>query len=542
MASTDSRGLTGARVRVERYRSEGTVMAERHGGHELSVQLAPPLSVTVWVRRSEASVLALPPGGGTAVAAPLPPVAPSPALAALSPGLRAAQARLDRMEPAERSRWRHRIGRNVVEALRFGLVPRHAVEALSVGLALERRLFTGDLARTRESGAVRVVSAPYGTGKSHALDVLENMAFRENFVVGRVELDAFECQPNHPRNIYRSLVKSLRVPGAPDQPGLAFLLDHAAATPSAHRSFTARKEGAYHEFLGPALLNWQALEGDPEGRDWLYQWISGEDVDLDGTRTRCARATARTSLLSLGSYTTLSSHFTNLLGGLASLTVLLGFSGLVLIFDEAEHLRLLSVEMAQRANDFFRGLVVNALGRALPASFLDGCYQGGRKKLPFHWRLPAHLCVALACTPEPGKDELLAWLPDRSLVTHLPGRLTGPEMEQLIERVATVYGWANPESRGPDAARRQHLVAAMQYGLVSGALVNLRQVVQTLVGALDLIRGRPGWDWARIALELERYVQGPVAMMTPKPAPPEEDEQDDEWSTDEMDEDESDEP
>jgi hypothetical protein len=504
--------LIGAAVRVRRFRCNGTVAAERHGGHELSVRLDPPLGLLVWVRREEVELVEATAGRGFPPAQEAAPVPPSETDSAAAPAL-PASSRLseaecpDSTDPEGRATWRHRVGRQVVEALRFGLVPRFAIEALTVGLARERSLFAADLQRTRQAGAVRVLSAPYGAGKSHALDVLYSLALREGFAVGRVELDAFECQPNHPRNVYRRLVRSLRLPDAPGAQGLALLLDRAAASGAVTDNLARRRGGAWHEFLGPALVNWAALADDAGGRDWLLQWLSGEEVDLASMRARCARRTPKTALLALGSYTTLSSHYTYLLGGLACLLVRLGYPGLVLIFDEAEHLRLLSVEMAQRAIDFFKGLVHNALGSSLPSSYLDGCYHGGLKKFPFHWRLPAHLYVAMACTPEPGTDRSLAWLPERSLVTELSGHLARPELELLVQRLAAVHGWAFADSQAPPAPVRQRLVDCLVEALASGALTNLRQAVKSVVNALDLVRSLPGWSWDRASSEFEAFAR-----------------------------------
>lgn len=510
--------MIGSKVRVARFRCEGTVVAERFGGHELSVKLDPPLGLLIWLRLPEVVLVAPPEAPPATSATPAradKPATPQGAAAARAPraGLAAAQERLDQMEPAERTRWRARVGRNVIEALRFGIVPRYAVEALSVGLEPERRLFASDLARTRETGAVRVISAAYGTGKSHALDVMQMMALGENFLVARAELDAFECQANHPRNVYRALVKSLKIPGAgPQERGLAWLLDRAIASPVALDTFARRRRDAWHEFLGPALLNWQGLAGDAEGRDHLYQWIAGEDVELTDLRERAAVSTARQGLLSLGSYTTLSSHFTYLLGGLAALGRCLGYSGLVILLDEAEHLRLLSVEMETRAIDFFRGLVANALGRSLPQGYLEGSYQGGRKKIPFSWKLPVHLCLVVACTPTPGKDDLVLWVPDPRCVTTLSGRLSSADIESLIERVVATYRWASTEVLPPDRLARQKLASSLSGALTCGALKNLRQVVQTVIGGLDLVRAGSGWSFGRLADEVDAFARGRDAV------------------------------
>jgi hypothetical protein len=221
----------------------------------------------------------------------------------------------------------------------------------------------------------------------------------------------------------------------------------------------------------------------------------------------------------LGGYTTLSSHFTYLLGGVSRMLTLLGFSGLVILLDEAEHLRLLSLAMESRALDFFKGLAVNALGKSLPASSLAGCYFGGRKKFPFEWRLPSNLYVVTACTPTPGKDDLLSWVPDRGLVTHLPGRPTIPEIDTFIYRAASAYQWAFPELPVPDPPVRRQLADSLGAALTSGALKNMRQLVQTVVGGIDLVRAGNGYSWPRVAGEVGEFARGRPPEDDYPPAP-----------------------
>ncbi len=560
----------GARVWIPRFRCHGTVVRKRHGGHELGLRLDPPLGITVWVRRDELAAdgeedvtPAVPPShraGTTAPAHPAaairpePPPAPAvtpvpppeqPAVPAKSrapasgtagragPGLLAAQQRLDAMDSQEKSRWRRKVGRNVVEALKFGIVPRFGVEALSAGLDRERKVFEADIARARSSGAVRVLLAPYGTGKTHALDVIESMALREGFVVARADLDAFECKPGHPRHVYRSLAASVRLPEGSGGRGLAWLLDAGSRDKTVLDSLARRRSRCWHEFLGPALLNWRALAGDEAAREHLYQWISGEDVDLEQLRLQCAAGTARTKLLSLGGYTTLSSHFCYQLSGISELARLLGYSGLTILLDEAEHMRLLSSRLEKLAQDLFRGLVYNAVGQELPDSYLKSCYFGGRKKFPFHWRLPAQVYFVVACTPVPEAESHLEWLPSPDCVTELPRGLSERDLETLAQRIATVYEWAghgvtaSPDRNGstdflatpsasgggtrplqlePEARRR--IAQLFSEALEAGCLQNVRQVVQTLVEGLDRLHGLPGWSWPRIIRELEVFVDG----------------------------------
>ena len=114
-----------------------------------------------------------------------------------------------------------------VEALRFGLVPHHSLETLTLGFDdLE-----GWIIETlpRRSGRIKIaeVCGNYGTGKSHTMAVVRHVAVREQYVTASVEVDGKSISLSQPDRLLGSLWQSMT---ANDLDGTHPVLDlHLAA-------------------------------------------------------------------------------------------------------------------------------------------------------------------------------------------------------------------------------------------------------------------------------------------------------------------------
>lgn len=122
--------------------------------------------------------------------------------------------------------------RQTLEALRLGIVPVQDVETLTIGLEAERVSLDRALARAKEHGGdVQAIIGDYGFGKSHFVELAARRALREGFVVATASLDLVEVPPSKAREIYRALVRSLRLPDAEER-GLAPLFKRALEQPA----------------------------------------------------------------------------------------------------------------------------------------------------------------------------------------------------------------------------------------------------------------------------------------------------------------------
>src|SRR5947209_17058510 len=79
----------------------------------------------------------------------------------------------------------------VVEQLRYGVPPPEHVRAFTVGRATQLRALEESLSHpTNGKGSALLVKANYGSGKSHLLNVVREMALEAGYAVSLVVIDA----------------------------------------------------------------------------------------------------------------------------------------------------------------------------------------------------------------------------------------------------------------------------------------------------------------------------------------------------------------
>ncbi|MGH9175005.1 MAG: BREX system ATP-binding domain-containing protein, partial [Vicinamibacterales bacterium] len=107
--------------------------------------------------------------------------------------------------------------RRAIEALRAGVPNRDAVVELgSAHTAIEER-FQQELEATRQAGiearqeAGFLIAGNFGTGKSHLLEYLRQIALAERFVVSKVIISK-ETPLYDPVKLFRSAIRSASVP------------------------------------------------------------------------------------------------------------------------------------------------------------------------------------------------------------------------------------------------------------------------------------------------------------------------------------------
>ena len=116
-----------------------------------------------------------------------------------------------------------------IEAMRLGVVPATDLEKITVGRDVEIDIVKHDLEQSAQSGSRRAFLGDYGLGKSHMLELIEQMALKANFLVSKVTLDHAELSPSQPKRIYHAIMRNLIYPEAPDKlDGLEPMLHQAA--------------------------------------------------------------------------------------------------------------------------------------------------------------------------------------------------------------------------------------------------------------------------------------------------------------------------
>lgn len=256
-----------------------------------------------------------------------------------------------------------------------GTPPEFGLGAFTVGLdpylkVVEDEYLNGILKFNLSS--FKLITGNYGGGKTHFLFSVRDLAFRHNYCVAYVSLNPTECPFDKLELVYKGIASNLMPPSPADRP-----FDFAAKgiEPVLRRWFDTQRQAhdradslrkyldelpvtESSSFSNAVRSAFQALlveDGDAFGE--LVQWLKGEDVSKElraqhRISERVDRSTAFRMLRSLVQWV----HS-------------IGYSGLVLLFDEAERgMSISSSRDRRRALDNLRQIVDECGNSRLPGA------------------------------------------------------------------------------------------------------------------------------------------------------------------------------
>lgn len=433
-----------------------------------------------------------------------------------------------------------------LEAMRLGVVPSASLDAYTVGREAEMALVQADLTRAIEQGgAVRAFLGGYGSGKTHLLELIGQHALRQNFLVSHVVLNPEETAPSHPKRVYRELIRSLQYPDLADSDGpsrgLRPLFERALQSPEALQAFQADAKGQVrnnlvdgaHLYLTTALRYLKRLGEHEELADesrehvlrLIFNWLEGHPTistteineDLRGMLGN------RGHVFSMKDYRPWARIYGYLLSGLSAMARQLGYSGWVILVDEAEFYSLLSSENREYARILFKALTWASVGdddELLPFDRAELSLGGNGilQDLPPQYPIPpGHgapaqdgakrlakiagpgLYTVFAMTPNTEGLEALGEAVPADAIAELNPLKLG-DYQALVERVFAYYRRARPDSLIDErvVAALGKVVAGL---LGSGYVENPRQAMKFIVEFLDLATHRPR-DMKRVVQDL----------------------------------------
>jgi hypothetical protein len=349
--------------------------------------------------------------------------------------------------------------RDIIDALRRGVVPTNGLDALAVGLDGFVAALDGDLDRVAGGGSVfKAVRGEYGAGKTFFARWLAERAKRRGFAAAEVQISELETPLHRMETVYRRLVEHLSTeqfaPSAlrPVLDGWIFALEEDVLAGGAVAEQDAQ---ALDEAVGQllerrladisrstsgfaaALRGYRAANaaGDQATADGLAAWLGGEPH---------VAASARRAAGVKGDL----DHFgaLNFLQGLLTVLRDSGHPGLLLVLDEVETLQRVRSDARDKALNALRQLVDEIYAGRFPGlllvitgtpAFFDGP-QGVQRLAPLAQRLATHF------DPDP------RWDNPRAVQLRLPGF----SIEALVElgvRVRDIYGSPRVGDRVDDA-------------------------------------------------------------------------------------------
>jgi hypothetical protein len=249
----------------------------------------------------------------------------------------------------------------------FGTPPEFGIEYFSVGVeqylrVIEEEYLKGILKFNLSS--FKLITGNYGGGKTHFLYLLRNLGWRNNFVTSYVTLSPTECPFDRLELVYKRIVLSLGVPivneplERPWHTGIDVLL-RSWAKSSEDGNILSRlpplESSSFANATKAAMVN--LLSDDEEGFQEVVQWLKGEEVPRElRLRYRISERIDRSNAF-------------RMLRSLVQFISSAGYSGLLLLFDEAERgMSISSARDKRRALDNLRQLVDECGNSRLPGA------------------------------------------------------------------------------------------------------------------------------------------------------------------------------
>ena len=397
--------------------------------------------------------------------------------------------------------------RRAIEALRSGVPNHDAVLALGGGQPRIEARFRELLERAADDVAKGVqtpgllVAGDFGTGKSHLLEALEQVALRENFVCSKIVVSK-ETPLHDPDKLYRAAVQAAVVPG---KRGSA-LTEIAFGLKFDTRAYEdlVSWAGQANSGLGsrfPASLFLFERSRDEEVRDRIIAFWGGDPVDVRQFRgwLRDQGEAATYRLERIGKRDLPLQHFSFT----SRLIAAAGYAGWVLLVDELELIAQYSFKARARAYAELARWAGKMRGQRVPG-----------------------LVSLFAITNDFGTSVLH----QRNDLERIPGRLraTENEADSAIAAGAEVgmriignesVRLSPPDLRGIDALRdRLRALHGLAYDWQPPELdageratsTSMRQYVRRWINEWDLLRLYPEYRPTTVAERLEfDYAENP---------------------------------
>jgi hypothetical protein len=309
--------------------------------------------------------------------------------------------------------------RKSLEAVNLGVVPSDPEQLIALTIAGEEvsadlgKLLSGEL----NSGATRIFLGYYGSGKSHHLQLVRSVALRNGWVTASVELDPKAADPAKPATVYKELLASLQFPERADGSRSADFFDLVKEMRdnwSKIRDLRYFRQSPWFSRGIEALLFLSHRRDDPSYVA-AVSWLAGQVKQISAIRSLAWRAGMKAQIPTLPQTKDNGLIYAFNLVVLNEVLKALGYKGLAIIIDEAEHVRGYSAPRYLKANNFFDILArcANVPLKGVKRPDCDFEYD-----MPPFWKEGPHFSLFVALTEGEDTRDLERKLNDLSVLIH----------------------------------------------------------------------------------------------------------------------------
>ena len=264
------------------------------------------------------------------------------------------------------------LARHIIETLgSFGTPPTRGVHHFNVGnQSLLDALDTFYLSSYLQDGgaAYKMVVGDYGSGKSHFLYCLRDIAWERGFAVAKVDLSPVETPYNDQKKVYEAVAQNLiwhePAEGVSDETGLMRFLQGTlerivggalsleTLSNPLYRGLVDTLEATAVDsppYQAAVLATFDALIRDNDERlESLSRWLMGETTTPDDTKI--LREVGVTGKIN-------KPNAFRMLRSLCQMIRALSYSGLILLFDEVDRMSSVGGKAEKLATDTLREVI-----------------------------------------------------------------------------------------------------------------------------------------------------------------------------------------
>ena len=398
-----------------------------------------------------------------------------------------------------------RILNTLLASLTAGVVPRSGAPYIAIGRREEINSLLDNLEDVKDGGAAcRFLIGRYGSGKSFLIQLIRGYALEQGFIC----LDA-DLSPERRLTggngaglaTYRELMTNMATKASPDGGALATVLS---------RHFTKLRTDLISDGIMPESQDFNTelrkrvfttlaeLEGDVGGFDFarvLTEYYEASMIDDSDKKSNCLRwirgefstKTEAKSALGFAVSTIIDDdNWYNFVKLLASLSVQLGYSGLVIFIDECVNLYKIPNRISREANYEKLLAIFNDTLQGKAKSL--GVIFGGTPQFLEDTRRGLFSYDALRSRLADSKYSDMGYKNLSSPVIRLP-RLSDNELLALVRRLTKLYQQREGSGESPisDAQIEQFMNIALSK---AGAeeLITPREIIRDFLTLLNILR------------------------------------------------------
>jgi len=372
--------------------------------------------------------------------------------------------------------------RKMIEAFRLGIVPLEEIDKFTFCREKEKSfLFNALNSISRDGGIIRMVLGEYGTGKSHFLEYFKHLALKDGWVVATTEFDQLEIRPQNPKSVYHALLLSLVARKEKNNKNIMTLLKEAIVDPDIYQKIYESK----HPYITKLFEIIRHSKGYND--KILWQWFTGDQINIPYVREYCDEK----KLPSFLPYYSTAPIVCSILSSLGLIFKMMGYKGLLLLFDESESISTISHYYKDKADNFIKGLKLTALGTE--RSFLKNenlAHPTVGMDTNYIFEEHSYLALVFAMTPRP---EDSATIFEELITTEWQIELNQIERESfldLFKKLIEIHSAAYKYKHSLSELQKKEILTYL-FDKKEERFPTTRLMIKFIIEILDLLKYHP---------------------------------------------------